>query len=145
MAGAAIPFRASPPRGEVPRSGGGESRAGRIRARPSDIVHVPARTQDPGGQSRRAQIGDEMSRECTPTREESRALARDHALIPVYREALADMLTPVRAYSLLCPQDSPGFLLESVEVGERLARYSFLGYQPRQLALGDRDPLPAPP
>src|SRR5216683_215817 len=113
------------------------------RARSSDIVHVPARTQDPGGESRRAQIGDEMSRECTPTREESRALAQHHALIPVYREVLADMLTPVRAYSLLCPHDAPGFLLESVEGGERLARYSFIGYQPRQLELGDGDPLPA--
>jgi len=84
-----------------------------------------------------------MSKECTPTREESRTLSADHALIPVFREVLADMLTPVRAYSLLCPPDSPGFLLESVEGGERLARYSFIGYQPGQLDLGDGDPLPA--
>jgi anthranilate synthase component 1 len=69
-------------------------------------------------------------RECIPTRDESRALAKDHALIPVYREVLADMMTPVRAYALLCPPGSPGFLLESVEGGERLARYSFIGYQP---------------
>jgi anthranilate synthase component I len=82
-------------------------------------------------------------RECTPTREESRALAKDHALIPVYREVLADMLTPVRAYSLLCPPGAPGFLLESVEGGERLARYSFIGFQPKPLDLGDGDPLPA--
>src|ERR1700738_5084507 len=82
-------------------------------------------------------------RECIPTREESRALASDFALIPVYREVLADMLTPVLAYTLLCPPDSPGFLLESVEGGERLARYSFIGYQPRRLELGDGDPLPA--
>ncbi|HEV2033104.1 MAG TPA: anthranilate synthase component I [Candidatus Dormibacteraeota bacterium] len=82
-------------------------------------------------------------RECTPTREESRALALDHALIPVYREVLADMLTPVRAYSLLCPPGTPGFLLESVEGGERLARYSFIGFQPKTLELGEGDPLPA--
>ena len=82
-------------------------------------------------------------RECTPDREESRALANDHALIPVYREVLADMLTPVRAYTLLCPPGSPGFLLESVEGGERQARYSFIGFQPRTLELGDGDPLPA--
>ena len=82
-------------------------------------------------------------RECTPTREESRALAKDHTLIPVYREVLADMLTPVRAYTLLCPPGSPGFLLESVEGGERLARYSFIGFQPQPLDLGDGDPLPA--
>src|ERR1700687_565246 len=82
-------------------------------------------------------------RECTPTREESRALAKNYALIPVYREVLADMLTPVRAYTLLCPPGSPGFLLESVEGGERLARYSFIGFQPRTLELGQGDPLPA--
>ncbi len=82
-------------------------------------------------------------RECTPTRDESRALAEDHALIPVYREVLADMLTPVRAYTALCPPDTPGFLLESVEGGERLARYSFIGSQPRHLEIGPDDPLPA--
>ena len=82
-------------------------------------------------------------REFTPTRDESRALATDHALIPVYREVLADMLTPVRAYTLLCPPGTPGFLLESVEGGERQARYSFVGHQPRVLDLGDGDPLPA--
>src|ERR1700730_414406 len=82
-------------------------------------------------------------RECTPTREESRALAKDYALIPVYREVLADMLTPVRAYTLLCPPGAPGFHLESGEGGERLARYSFIGFQPRTAALGDGDPLPA--
>ncbi len=84
-----------------------------------------------------------MTRDCTPTREEARALARDHALIPVYREVLADMLTPVRAYSLLCPPGSPGFLLESVEGGERLARYSFIGFEPKPLELSADDPLAA--
>src|SRR5712671_1068165 len=82
-------------------------------------------------------------RECTPTRDEARVLAKDHALIPVYREVLADMLTPVRAYSLLCPPGSPGFLLESVEGGERLARYSFIGFEPKPLVLGRGDPLDA--
>ena len=82
-------------------------------------------------------------RECTPTREETRALAANHALIPVYREVLADMLTPVRAYTLLCPPGEPGFLLESVEGGERLARYSFIGVQARPLDMGDGNPLVA--
>src|SRR5487761_418915 len=82
-------------------------------------------------------------RECTPTREDSRALALDYKLIPVYREVLADMLTPVRAYTLLCPPGSPGFLLESVEGGERQARYSFIGFEPRALDLGEGDPMPA--
>src|SRR5256885_12278447 len=80
---------------------------------------------------------------CTPSREEARALGANHALIPVYREVLADMLTPVRAYTLLCPPDEPGFLLESVEGGERLARYSFIGAQARPLDLDDGNPLEA--
>ncbi|TMF53445.1 MAG: anthranilate synthase component I [Chloroflexi bacterium] len=82
-------------------------------------------------------------RDCTPSREEARALGANHALIPVYREVLADMLTPVRAYTLLCPADEPGFLLESVEGGERLARYSFIGAQARALDLDDGNPLDA--
>ena len=82
-------------------------------------------------------------RDCTPSREEARALGAQFALIPVYREVLADMLTPVRAYSLLCPPGEPGFLLESVEGGERLARYSFIGVQARDLDLGGGNPLVA--
>src|SRR5690242_17908745 len=82
-------------------------------------------------------------RDCTPSRDDARALAAGYSLIPVYREVLADMLTPVRAYTLLCPSAEPGFLLESVEGGERLARYSFIGSRPTELDLGDADPLPA--
>src|ERR1700682_2295426 len=82
-------------------------------------------------------------REFTPSRDEARALAKDHSLIPLYREVLADMLTPVRAYTLLCPPGTPGFLLESVEGGERLARYSFIGSQPKPLELAADDPLDA--
>ena len=70
-----------------------------------------------------------------------RPSAAPAALVPVHRDLLADMLTPVRAYALLCGPDSPGFLLESVEGGERLARYSFIGHQPVPLELGDGDPL----
>src|SRR5256885_6535835 len=83
-------------------------------------------------------------RDCIPSREQARALATDHRLIPVYREVLADMLTPVRAYTLLCPAGQPGFLLESVEGGERLARYSFIGSQPAPLNIGEGSPPPAP-
>src|SRR2546429_2703221 len=80
-------------------------------------------------------------RDCTPTREHARALSRDFALVPVYREILADLLTPVRAYALLCPPGQPGFLLESVEGGERLARYSFIGYRPQPFDLDGGGPL----
>ncbi len=79
---------------------------------------------------------------CTPSAEETREYARDYSLVPVYRDLLGDMLTPVRAYSLLCPPGTRGFLLESVEGGERLARYSFIGYQPSPFEVGEGDPLP---
>ena len=54
-------------------------------------------------------------------------------LIPVYRRLFADALTPVLAYRRLVSGDdrlAPSFLLESVEGGDRAARYSFLGAQP---------------
>jgi anthranilate synthase component I len=76
-----------------------------------------------------------------PSAAEVRALGGDHVLIPVRRELLADMLTPVQAQLLLCGADEPGFLLESVLGGEQLARYSFIGYRPVPLDLGEGDPL----
>ena len=59
-------------------------------------------------------------------------------LVPVYRSILADLETPVSAYLKIASE--PGsFLLESVEGGERLARYSFLGTNPYLVAeLNDR-------
>ena len=53
-------------------------------------------------------------------------------LIPVYREMLADMETPVSVLSRFAEDDSV-FLLESVEGGERFGRYSFIGVRPRQV------------
>ena len=50
-------------------------------------------------------------------------------LIPVYHEMVADLETPVSAY-LKIAQGDYSFLLESVEGGERLARYSFIGTEP---------------
>ena len=64
-----------------------------------------------------------------PSREEFRALARDHTVVPVWVEVLADMDTPVAAHARLCG-DGPGFLLESVEHGERWSRFSFVGRDP---------------
>jgi anthranilate synthase component 1 len=64
-----------------------------------------------------------------PSREEFLKTARPGDLVPVYREILADRLTPVSAYERIAGAGS-SFLLESVEGGERLARYSFLGTDP---------------
>ncbi|MCC6483458.1 MAG: anthranilate synthase component I [Armatimonadetes bacterium] len=55
--------------------------------------------------------------------------ARRGNLIPVYREILADMETPVSAFRKVGPGHA-SFLLESVEGGERIARYSFIGSDP---------------
>ncbi|HCV00338.1 MAG: anthranilate synthase component I [Dehalococcoidia bacterium] len=66
-----------------------------------------------------------------PTLDEVRALAAQGRgnLVPVYREVAADLETPVSAY-LKVRTGSHSFLLESVEGGERLARYSFIGTNP---------------
>jgi anthranilate synthase component 1 len=61
-----------------------------------------------------------------PDRATFDALAARFPIVPVWREVLADAQTPVAAFMRLDPQPN-GFLLESVEGGERWARYSFLG------------------
>ena len=62
----------------------------------------------------------------SPSREEFLKLARQGNLIPVYREILADMETPVSAFCKIDDRKS-AFLLESIAGGEKWARYSFLG------------------
>ncbi|MDO8391766.1 MAG: anthranilate synthase component I [Actinomycetota bacterium] len=64
-----------------------------------------------------------------PSREEFHALAAEHTVVPVWAEVLADLETPVAAYLKLVG-DGEGFLLESVEHGERWSRYSFVGHDP---------------
>jgi anthranilate synthase component 1 len=64
-----------------------------------------------------------------PDRAAFRALAREHTVIPVWREVLGDLTTPVAAFARVVG-DEPGFLLESVEHGERWSRWSFVGRQP---------------
>ncbi len=64
-----------------------------------------------------------------PSREEFRSLARQHTIVPVWTEMLADLETPVASYMKLVG-DKSGFLLESVEHGERWSRFSFVGRNP---------------
>ena len=71
-----------------------------------------------------------MTTAITPTREEFIALAREHTVVPVWTQVLADLETPVAAFIKLVGDDD-GFLLESVEHGERWSRYSFVGRRPR--------------
>ena len=64
-----------------------------------------------------------------PSREDFLGAARSYNLVPVYREILADLETPVSAF-LKIHRGQHGFLLESVEGGEKWGRYSFLGTEP---------------
>jgi len=79
-----------------------------------------------------------------PTLEEVRRLKNHGNLVPVCRDIQADLETPVSAY-LKIARGNYSFLLESVEGGERLARYSFIGTEPLLvLRTGDEktvDPL----
>lgn len=59
------------------------------------------------------------------------ALASKHRIVPVWRELVADTVTPVAAFLQIVGEgDATGFLLESVEGGERWGRYSFVGRNP---------------
>ncbi|MFC1940096.1 anthranilate synthase component I [Chloroflexota bacterium] len=81
-----------------------------------------------------------------PSLEEVRRLKKDGNLVPVYREIVADLETPVSAF-LKINRGGYSFLLESVEGGERLARYSFIGTEPyRVLTTRGEDKIdPLPP
>jgi anthranilate synthase component I len=66
-----------------------------------------------------------------PTRGEVRKLFEQGDLVPVYRRLLADLETPVSVYMKLAQMGKYSFLLESVEGGEQVGRYSFLGVNPK--------------
>ncbi len=79
----------------------------------------------------------------SPPREEFLRLSREGNVIPVRADLLADLETPVSAYAKL-RGTGPAFLLESVEGGEHVSRYSFIGCNPRQIFSaqpGEADPL----
>ncbi len=58
------------------------------------------------------------------------ALAQHGTFVPVWREIMADLLTPVSAFLKIAEHSDYAFLLESVEGGEHVGRYSFLGKDP---------------
>ena len=82
-----------------------------------------------------------------PTLDETKQLAPRGNLIPISLDINADLETPVSAY-LKVAKAPYSFLLESVEGGEYLARYSFIGTEPESLIItgegykdGPTDPL----
>jgi anthranilate synthase component I len=66
---------------------------------------------------------------CRPGLDVFTALARQHRIVPVWRDLIADTVTPVGAFLQVVGEER-GFLLESVEGGERWGRYSFVGRNP---------------
>src|SRR5215475_4315481 len=66
----------------------------------------------------------------SPSLEQFRKLAAHGNLIPVTRRLLADLETPLSAYRKIRGQGE-SFLFESVEGGEHIGRYSFVGCNPR--------------
>jgi anthranilate synthase component 1 len=73
-----------------------------------------------------------------PSSGEFERLSRSATVVPVYREVIADRLTPVLAHATL-GQDAGSYLLESVVGGEKWARYSFVGFAPEVIVRGVAD------
>ena len=96
--------------------------ASRLAARMSPTANIPGRyteitVKDPQGPIH-------------PSLKEFLALAREHTLVPVYRTLVADLETPVSAFLRAAWADRECCLLESVEGGEQVGRYTFIGVSP---------------
>src|SRR6266571_279631 len=65
-----------------------------------------------------------------PDYKEFSRLARGATLVPVVKSVTADLLTPVSAFLAVAGEEPDAFLLESVERGEQIGRYTFLGARP---------------
>src|SRR5580692_10379239 len=66
----------------------------------------------------------------SPSLREFTRLAHEHSLVPVYRTVTADLETPVSAFLRIAAEEPEAFLLESVEGGEHVGRYTFIGIEP---------------
>jgi anthranilate synthase component 1 len=65
-----------------------------------------------------------------PDYKEFARLARQATLVPVVKSVMADLLTPVSAFRAIAEKEPNAFLLESIERGEQIGRYTFLGARP---------------
>src|SRR4249919_554966 len=65
-----------------------------------------------------------------PDYKEFSRLADQATLVPVVKSVSADLLTPVSAFLAVAAKEPEAFLLESVERGEQIGRYTFLGARP---------------
>src|SRR5512143_2423150 len=76
-----------------------------------------------------------------PSLQEVRNIAEPGSIIPICKDILGDLLTPAAAFLRVAHGRRRAFLLESVEGGERLARYSFIGWDPFLVVRGRGDSL----
>jgi len=88
---------------------------------PFSVLNSPAVTLEPVRAS---------SHPVQPVRKEFLALAKEHTLVPVCRTLTADLETPVSAFLRAAWAARECFLLESVEGGEQVGRYTFIGLAP---------------
>ncbi len=65
-----------------------------------------------------------------PDYKEFARLAQNATLVPVVKSVTADLLTPVSAFLAIAEKEPNAFLLESIERGEQIGRYTFLGARP---------------
>ena len=72
-----------------------------------------------------------------PAASEFQKLAANYSLVPVHRSVAADLETPVSAFLRVAAEEPEAFLLESVEGGEHVGRYTFIGVHPYGSLLAD--------
>jgi anthranilate synthase component 1 len=77
----------------------------------------------------------------TPSYHDFSRLARNFSLVPVVKSVSADLLTPVSAFLAIAGDHPYAFLLESVERGEQIGRYTFLGVRPYVQLCADGDQI----
>ena len=65
-----------------------------------------------------------------PDYKQFKRLTQDATLVPISKSVTADLLTPVSAFLAVAADEPGAFLLESVEGGEKIGRYTFLGVRP---------------
>src|SRR2546423_8062798 len=76
-----------------------------------------------------------------PDYKEFARLARETTLVPVVKSVPADLLTPVSAFLAIAEKEPHAFLLESVEGGEKVGRYTFLGVRPYMILRSHGDDI----
>src|SRR4051812_11748854 len=74
-----------------------------------------------------------------PSLPEFKRLAKSHSVVPLWVECLSDHVKPLSLFHGLYAKSPACFLLESVEGGEHLGRYSFAAFEPRVLFRGTGD------